>query len=260
MKRIAAFLMSISLALTAAGCSSQIGQTKAPHEAEKLETPEQAAKAFCQAISDNDITTIKSLLAAPDIARSVDVNEMFKQLGYYDISLGLVEPTYETAIELNKQRLEGRFFMSLQYFYFGFFIDDILSTQEKVSFQKANLPFFKDTHMAKQIVKLMEAVDYESLSKLKVYDVIDTISLNNDASLKERIKNKYNYFGADECAEVTVIYQLEDDFYVGGLTLLQYEEGWKIYDLNNMEAGLFLGMVEPISKEMLDAIYETMKE
>lgn len=243
------------MAFTVTSCSLQNNQTSETHQVEKIETMEQAADAFCQAIRNQDIAAIKCIIAAPEMAKSADLQKMFDQLKFYDISSGLVQPTHETAIELNTQRLEGSFFTSLQYFYFGFFIDNILSEEEKVAFQKQNLSFFNDSHMSDQVIKLMEGVDYEALSKLKIYKMYDVI----DTSDK---RNNYicDYFGADAYAEAIVIYQLDDDFYAGGMTLLQYEGNWKIFNLRSSEYGMFLGMVEPVTQDIVDEIYDSIRQ
>lgn len=257
MKRLLLIFLVLGVVFAVSGCFSKKEKEK---ESSAIETPVQAAEAFYQAVKDNDMDAINSLLAASDMAESVDVSEMLERNRYYDISGTLVQPVNETAITLNRKRLEGAFYLQLQYFYFGFFINDIFTSDEKEIFERPNIALFDNSDMAEKIVELMEEVDYDSLKTLELYDVIETNSLmDENGGRGNSFRLLREIFGAEDFTRVIVIYQLDDNYYGGGLGLIQYTDGWKIYDLRCYELDDFLGMVTPMSKSQLDEWYETIR-
>lgn len=102
------------------------------------------------------------------------------------------------------------------------------------------------------IVGLMEAASSksENIGNLKIerMDYFDP-EMQDGEVMQNSFKRQSDLYGGDGLSTYLVLYRLDDEFYVGGATFIQYGDEYYLWDLNCLGGMAFEGMVIPVTEE-----------
>lgn len=201
-----------------------------------FDTPEAAVMHFVQGIQENDMRTILESWVIADLR--FDFVKSVENIGGYSSSLCWPDQ-YQLYHEINQISAAKSMVLNLKCMIWSVNIPDVDTTQ----------PLLHNTPdgLVADPERFETLLDASSLAGLKAERIVP-VPID-----QEQAKQKAERYGAEDMWEVAVLYSLDGQYYGGGATLFQTENGWKINSLtSSLEELTRNGELTPLTPEEFD--------
>jgi hypothetical protein len=208
-------------------------------------TPAAALSHFVASVKANDLTAAFQAFAVNAYAERYDFKAYSTRIGAIVPMMQNAPGEYAMYDPLNRLALLSRYGGLIRNFIYSF---------------NASMPLDQTFRVTSpdEVDAFVASVDPTRLAGLTVADAY--LLRYNSAKAVEIVNGQNAPIGADESTEIFVLYQLDGQYFAGGLHLLRYGDAWKIDALGSSFAGTNAsGVVTETSREEFEARVSEMK-
>lgn len=208
-------------------------------------TPEAAAEYFIRCINKHDFEGAVQAFAIDEIVKNYDFFAYMEYAKMFN-AVNIISPEYEEYEYLNTLFLQNNAANKIKALIFNLNYDNE-STQPYINIEDR-----------KDASKIYKAFDPKGMElKLEMLDYASPEYQDSD-DYREYKKRDCKIYGFTDIKEYYVLYEYEDEFYLGGFTFVKYKKGWQIDTLYTKLGGTDgIKLVTPIEKdEYIDMKYE----
>lgn len=236
-----AALLALAAALCFAGCAD-----KATPAAGGYDTPDAAMEAFAQKVAALDTGAALEMFSAAKKAEHFDFDQFVERIQAFSPISSAISDEYDAYAPLNKAMFNNQSAMQLKIFMLSFMVEgdrmEAVSTLED---------------MGVTGLELEQMIDPQQLAGLKLVRADKAMpELQDSDAHKLNVQNNGKLYGYKDAADYIALYELDGQHYMGGFTLVQYDDGWYVDSLTSTFAGTpATGRVAPITEqEYLDML------
>mgnify|MGYP001622885548 CR=1 FL=1 len=194
-------------------------------------TPEEAAEAFADALSDKNVEKALSCFACDLIAENFDFEDYMNRIAAWQPNT--YPASNEIFIENKRAEITASAARQIANLCFS------LNADEKY-LQGEIIPAAKDSDdpgqsadaIAREIENACDLTDIDSLKIVRM-DLAGAENQQSETGRNAAIKNAHTY-GADMWSDYYVLYEYNGQTYLGGMTFYQYGDQWYINTLNTV--------------------------
>lgn len=209
-----------------------------------FKTPETAAEYFVKCINKNDFEGALQAFALDEKAKNYDSVAFMERMNAFMPLTGLA-PEYKEYAPLNRAFLNNQASQSVKGFAYSFIYKEDFTIPLILS---------DSNYEASDIYKLLDPVKLKGL-KLDRLDYVYP-ELQDSERNQENIKAMGETFGFTDKKEYFALYEFEDEFFVGGFSLVKYKKGWQIDALNSPLGGTAVYAVTPTNEDEYESMLE----
>lgn len=192
----------------------------------EFDTPEAAIEHFVSSIVKNDLTGALQAFAINQYAEEFDFTAQAKRLNALDIYQSLAPADNAMYTQLNRLSLLAKYGLYIKLFCYSFYATE--SLEGNIVAPMNDRP--------ERIDAFITSVNPKQLTNLKIAKVFKLTVLSE--RLQKTLEEQVRIVGAEEFSEFVVFYELNGDYFAGGIHLLRYDEAWKIDSLGSVLTGV----------------------
>lgn len=205
-------------------------------------TPQAAINHFVESIAKNDAVAALQAFAVNQYAEEFDFAAQTKHLNALDIYQSLAPTDTAMYTQLNRLSLLAKYGQNIKLFCYSFYSTE--SLEGKIVAPINDRP--------ERIDAFITSVNPKQLTNLKIAKVFKLTILSE--RLQNTLEEQAKIVGAEEFSEFVVFYELDGDYFAGGIHLLGYDGAWKIDSLGSALTGVSaVGTVLKTTPEALRA-------
>jgi hypothetical protein len=189
-----------------------------------FDTPEAAIEHFAESIAKNDLTGALQAFTINDYADKFDFTAFTERIAAINIYQGLAPSEYSMYAQLNRLELLSKYAFNIKLFCYSFYSSEPLDG--------SIIPIRDELEKVKTFIT---SVSPEQLATLSIKRAFRFIA---SEKMWEIWQKQAAPVGAEETSEVVVLYQLNNEYFLGGFHLLRYGQNWKIDGLSSVLAGM----------------------
>jgi ABC-type sugar transport system substrate-binding protein len=216
---IACVLLAAAFALSALGVTDAVFSPR-----KTFTTPEAAIQYFIDCVKAGDYEGAMAACAVDEIAEGYDYEALVERLQAMMLSIPYLPAEYELYGAYNESSFETQILRQLAYMAMSVTLPD------EYSGLLDGLPLYGESLDSGDVVEDMNPEDF---FEIEIVDIGQNERADGDAYL-DSMEKQAKIYGAEDMTAYDVLYDIGGDYYAGGITLLQYEDGWRILSLSDV--------------------------
>lgn len=197
-------------------------------ESKAFETPEETIEQFVILIQNNDFEGALALFAIQNMAEGFDFDAQLDRLNSFQWVVFMAPTEYKSYEVLNQAYQLNSAANNIKGLVYNLLLPDldILSPYYLSDSEDENIDFLRDLDPSKLESLELVRIDYS------------TPEYQRSDSYQDSVDFSKRVYGFVDQEEYLVLYKFEGNFYAGGFTLVDYEQGWQIVSLDARLAGI----------------------
>lgn len=241
----AAVCLAAALAVSSFGPALP-GTTKKAGKKVTFDTPEDAIRHFADALAANDADGVFEACAVEETG-DYQFAKAVEDLGAYTFNMSW-PGKYPFYQKLNSIKTENEIAGQLKSVFWTLNFPD-LSPYDAIG---------KGMGLVEDTKDFERMLDPKVVSNLKIVEISD-YTKNPKEAVRKNNNRMAGYYNAEEQTERSVLYELDDQYYAGGFTLIQTENGWKVKNMTAVFLGLGLDGLAPVTEEEYGELVKNAK-
>ena len=216
---IVSVLLAVVIVLMSLGVTDAVF---APQQ-KGFDEPEDAIAYFIDHVKSGDIEGAMAACAVDEVSGSYDYEAMLDRLRAMSPSIQYLPSEYELYAAYNEISLKNQIMRQLSYMALSVVLPD------EYSDFLTGIPIYGEAFDFDDVV---DDMDPGRFMELEVTDIGEADIADNDTNRKN-MRKQAEMYGADDMVTRDVLYDIDGDYYAGGVMLLEYDSGWLILSLND---------------------------
>jgi len=186
-------------------------------------TPEAAIQYFIERVKAGDYEGAMAACAVDEITEGYDYEAQVERLQAMMLSMPYLPAEYELYSAYNASSFETQILRQLACMAMSVTLPDDYSA------------FLDGTALYGESIDagdVVEDMNPEDFFEIEIVDIGQNERTDEDAYL-DSMEEQAEIYGAEDMTAYDVLYDIGGDYYAGGMTLLQYGDGWRILWLND---------------------------
>ncbi len=202
-----------------------------------FQQPEDAIEYFMSRAKQGDYDGALAACPVKQVAQNYDFEAMADRLQAISPVIQYLPSEYDMYEAYNEDSMEFMIMRQLSFMAMS------------VSLPEEYAKLFDGSSLSEDDIDLEEAVNDmnpEKFSGIEIVEIDEPETLDSE-TVQDTLEKQAKFCGADEATLRAILFKVDGDYYVGGFTLLKYDNRWLVYSLYDNSIGQsFLGALIPI--------------
>lgn len=237
-KRVAMILLVLVGSISSVACQPYVGQSK-----ETFNSPEQAIERVFKGINDKDLKELLSATAYREKAENYDSKLLTERLHSYQPLLVQLHPsTDKFSVQFNEEQLKQESLHSVR-----IILSSFLLGEESEKYISSPTLLEKAEYSPEEFSEKLRLDQVKKIEVKQIAVVNEEIQLSEKG--KETAQKRAKVYGADDTKQYALLLKYDGDYYILGITAIEYGGTWKVDSFESSYLSTSTGLPEKLENE-----------